>query len=44
MWNRGVSSAELRGFWCSTERFLVWNSGILGAEKVWSLCETDLLN
>ena len=37
-------------FWCGTEGvcwsegFLVWNWGILGTEKVWSLCGTDVLN
>ena len=36
---------ELRGFscgtefsWCGTQEFLVWNRGILGAEKEWPLC------
>ena len=39
------------GFCCGTEGFPVWNRGILvlnwgilGAEKVWSSCETDVLN
>ena len=34
-WGRRV---ELRGFWFETEGFLVWNSGILGAEKEWPFC------
>ena len=30
--------------WCWTEGFLVLKWGILGAEKVWSLCGIDVLN
>ena len=29
---------DRRDYWCSTEGLLVLNGGILGAEKVWSLC------
>ena len=43
MLNRGVFGVELRGL-CLTEGFLVWNSGILGAEKEWPFCGIDVLN
>ena len=39
-----VFGVELRGFWCWTEGFWVLNWGIPGAEKVWSLCGTNVLN
>ena len=39
MLNRGVLGVELRGYWCGTEGFLVWNrvflvwnSGVFGVE------------
>ena len=44
MWNWGGFGVELRGFWCGTEGFLVWNWGIFEAEKVWSRSGTDVLN
>ena len=37
-------SVLTRGFWCWTEGFLVLNWWIFGAEKVWFLCGTDVLN
>ena len=42
VWNCGVLVWNWGGGW--TEGFLVWNWGISGAEKVWSLCGTDVLN
>ena len=41
-WTEG--RVELRGFWCWTEGFLMLNWEVLGAEKVWFLCGTDVLN
>ena len=49
VWN-WEGGAELGSLWCETEGvcwtegFSMWNRGILGAEKVWSLCGTDVLN
>ena len=47
----GNDGLEVRAFWCGTEGFLCWtegfsllNWGISGAETVWSLCGTDVLN
>ena len=42
VWNWGLIGVELRGVlnW----EFLVWIWGILSAEKLWSLCGTDVLN
>ena len=49
--NGGVFGVEPKVFRCGTEEFLVLNWGILvfnweilGAEKVWSLCWTHVLN
>ena len=41
-WTEG-SWCGTEEFWCWTEEFMVLNWGILGAEKVWSLCGTDVL-
>ena len=41
-WTEGC--VELRGFRCWTEGFFVLKLAILGAEMVWSLCWTDVLN
>ena len=40
----GTEVCGTGGFWCGTDGVLVLNWGILGAEKVWSLCWTDVLN
>ena len=33
-----TSTPKTEKIWCGTERFLVWNWGIFGAEKEWPFC------